>query len=70
MILTPISRDQLPAALDRLAARLDEPSAREAFASIRATSPDRAVGPVAEAHRALESGSTVGKLVLVTSAPR
>ena len=51
MILTPIPPDQLPAALDRFAARLDEPVARDAFARIRATSADRAAGTEAEAHR-------------------
>lgn len=51
MILTPIPRDRLVAVLDRFAARLDEPSACEAFARIRATSAERATGAVAEAHR-------------------
>ena len=51
MILTPISRDELPAVLDRFAARLDEAAAREAFARIRATAADRATGAAAEAHR-------------------
>lgn len=51
MILTPISRDELAAALERFAARLDEPAARDAFARIRATSAERAAGAVAEAHR-------------------
>jgi hypothetical protein len=51
MILTPIPRHQLPAALDRFAARLDHPAARDAFARIRATSVERAAGAVAEEHR-------------------
>jgi hypothetical protein len=51
MILTPISRDALPAMLNRFAARLDEAAAREAFARIRATSADRAAGMLAETHR-------------------
>jgi hypothetical protein len=51
MILTPIPRDELGAALDRFAARLAEHRAVEAFAVIRATSADRARGAVAEAHR-------------------
>ena len=51
MILTPISDDMLPAALDRFAAQLAEPAARDAFARIRATSAERAAGAAAEAHR-------------------
>lgn len=51
MILTPIPRDRLPAALDRFAARLADPDARAAFAAIRSTSPDRAAGDEAERHR-------------------
>jgi len=51
MILTPIPRDRLAAALDRFAARLDDPAARAAFARIRATAPDRATGAAAERHR-------------------
>jgi hypothetical protein len=51
MILTPIPEHELPAALDRFAARLDESAARDAFARIRATAAERAVGAVAEAHR-------------------
>ena len=50
MILTPIPPERLNAVLDRFAAQLDEPSTA-AFGRIRATSPDRAEGPVAEAHR-------------------
>ncbi len=51
MILTPIPHEQLDAALDRFAGQLDEPVARTAFARIRATSPERARGAAAEAHR-------------------
>jgi hypothetical protein len=51
MILTPIPENELPATLDRFAARLDEPAARDAFALIRATSAERAAGAAAEAHR-------------------
>jgi hypothetical protein len=51
MILTPIPREALPGALDRFAAGLREPSARDAFAEIRATSADRAMGAAAEEHR-------------------
>ncbi len=43
MILTPIPREQLDAALDRFAAGLTSAGARAAFA-VRATSPDRAGG--------------------------
>ena len=51
MILTPISLEQLDAALDRFAAQLTEPAARAAFALIRATSSERAKGAVAEDDR-------------------
>jgi hypothetical protein len=51
MILTPISRDQLDAALDRFAAALASAEAKAAFARIRATSPDRPEGDAAERHR-------------------
>jgi hypothetical protein len=50
MILTPIPPEQLAAVLDRFAAQL-EPGAGVAFARIRATSPERAAGTEAEAHR-------------------
>ncbi|MGE5268095.1 MAG: hypothetical protein ACM3JG_00340 [Thiohalocapsa sp.] len=50
MILTPIPPAELPAALDRFAARLDDPPAA-AFARIRSTRAERAAGAVAEAHR-------------------
>ena len=51
MILTPIPHRLLPPALDRFAAQLDDPLAAAAFARIRATSPRRARGAVAERHR-------------------
>lgn len=51
MILTPIPPDELDHALDRLGTQLDEPAACAAFARIRATSPERAAGAAAEAHR-------------------
>ena len=51
MILTPIPRACLPAVLDRFAAQLDDSAAAAAFASIRTTSPERAAGTLAEAHR-------------------
>ena len=50
VILTPIPPERLDTALDRFAARL-EGAARAAFARIRATSPERASGDLAEAHR-------------------
>ena len=51
MILTPIPRDRLDAALDRFAAQLDGPAATATFAGIRATASERAEGAVAETHR-------------------
>ncbi len=51
MILTPIPREQLDAALERFAGQLDDPAARAAFARIRATAAERACGPAAETHR-------------------
>jgi hypothetical protein len=51
MILTPIPPDRLEAALDRFAAGLASAEAQAAFARIRATSPDRADGDLAERHR-------------------
>ncbi|MBV8122139.1 MAG: hypothetical protein JO081_19635, partial [Alphaproteobacteria bacterium] len=51
MMLTPIPRDALAGALDRFAVGLRDPVARSIFSEIHATSPDRAVGPEAEAHR-------------------
>jgi len=51
VILTPIPPDFLDTALDRFAAGLADPAARDAFALIRATSPERAAGETAEAHR-------------------
>jgi hypothetical protein len=50
-ILTPIAPDALPTALDRFAARLDDARAAAAFARLRATAAERAVGAAAEAHR-------------------
>jgi len=51
MILTPIAREHLGAALDRFAGQLDDPAARAAFVRIRATAAERAHGPAAETHR-------------------
>lgn len=51
MILTPIAPADLDCTLERFAARLVEPPVRHAFALIRATSPERAVGAAAEHHR-------------------
>jgi hypothetical protein len=51
MILTPIPPAALPEALNRFAAQLDDAAAAKAFARIRATSAERAVGAVAELHR-------------------
>jgi hypothetical protein len=51
MILTPIPRAALPAALDRFQAALPDSFAHTAFARIRATSPERACGAEAERHR-------------------
>jgi hypothetical protein len=51
MILTPIPRAALPAALDRFAMKLHDRAAVAAFARIRATAPDRAVGAEADMHR-------------------
>ena len=51
MILTPIPRDRLAAALDQFAAQLRDPAARTAFAGIAATAPDRADAEAAERHR-------------------
>src|SRR3954462_12113283 len=51
LILTPIPPELLDAALDRFAAGLVDPAARAAFARIRRTSPERAEGTAAEAHR-------------------
>jgi hypothetical protein len=51
MILTPIPREELNAALDRFAAGLSEPAARTAFALLRATSPERGEGEAAERDR-------------------
>ncbi len=51
MILTPIPCRDLAEALDRFAADLDDALSRRTFGHIRATSPDRAIGPQAEQHR-------------------
>jgi hypothetical protein len=51
MILTPIPRKALPAALDRFATGLAGVLARSLFERIRATSPERAAGEAAERHR-------------------
>jgi hypothetical protein len=51
MMLTPIPRDELQAALDRFAVQLADMDAAAAFARIRATAAERAVGPAAERHR-------------------
>lgn len=52
MILTPIPPNHLDAVVDRFAARLSEPAALAAFALIRATSAERAVGAGAARDRA------------------
>lgn len=51
MILTPITPEDLGAALDCFASGLSMPSARRAFEAIRATSPERAVGREDKRHR-------------------
>jgi len=51
VILTPIPRDRLEAALDRFAEQLDDPVARAPFARIRATAAERSAGAAAESHR-------------------
>jgi hypothetical protein len=51
VILTPILAEQLDAVLARFAAGLAAPGARAAFAAIRTTSAERAVGSEAERHR-------------------
>jgi len=51
MILTPIPRAELTEFLDRFMGGLADRLSREAFARIRATSPDRAAGVEAEQHR-------------------
>jgi hypothetical protein len=51
MILTPIRREDLAGALDRFERGLGDRAARAAFRRIRATSPDRAAGAAAGAHR-------------------
>ncbi len=56
MILTPITPSELADALDRFEALLSDDFARMVFRGIRATSPDRAVGEVAEQHRVAALG--------------
>ena len=51
MILTPIPRPQLAAALNRFAAQLDDRDGHAAFVRIHMTSSERATGDVAERHR-------------------
>ncbi len=51
MILTPIAREDLGAALDRLDQGLVDAVSRACYRRIRRTSPDRACGATAEAHR-------------------
>jgi hypothetical protein len=51
MILTPIPREELAGVLDRFSAGFSDRLSREAFAQIRATSPDRATGAEAEKQR-------------------
>jgi len=51
MILMPIPHEKLAGALDRFTARLSDGLWRVVLARIRATSPDRASGDEAEAHR-------------------
>jgi hypothetical protein len=62
MILTPIPPAALPAALDRFRSALPDPFARATFERIRATSPERATGAEAQAHRlaALEFAAGFG----------
>jgi hypothetical protein len=51
MILTPIPREELAGTLDRFMVGLSDELSRLVFQRIRATSPDRAAGMVAERHR-------------------
>lgn len=51
MMLTPIPPEALGGVLDRFAAGLSDPPARDLFKEIRATLPDRAGEPEAEQHR-------------------
>jgi hypothetical protein len=51
MILTPIPRKELAGTLNHFTARLSDGRSRLVLARIRATSPDRASGEEAEAHR-------------------
>jgi hypothetical protein len=65
MILTPIPREQLAGILDHFAADLPDRLSSKVFQQIRATSPDRAAGTVAEQHRlaALSLARSVGMAV-------
>jgi hypothetical protein len=65
MILTPIPRELLGAALDRFLVGLTDPLSRAVFRRIRATSPDRAAGAEAERHRraALSLARTFGMAI-------
>jgi hypothetical protein len=62
MILTPIARGDLAAALDRFEAGLDLAVSQAAFRDIRRTAPDRAESAAASAHRqtALDIGRACG----------
>jgi hypothetical protein len=62
VILTPIPPELLDAALDCFGAQVAAPAARDAFALIRGTSPERARGETAELHRrqALRLARTYG----------
>jgi len=51
LILTPIAPERLPKTLERFAASLHDDDARSVFATIAATSPERAEGALAEAQR-------------------
>jgi hypothetical protein len=51
MILTPIPREELAGTLDRFMVGLSDELSRLVFQRIRATSPDRVAGMVAEGHR-------------------
>jgi hypothetical protein len=51
MMLSPIPPGELRGALDRFGAGLAAPAAAAAFAAIRATSPERALGEEAASHR-------------------
>ena len=71
MILTPIPREQLLAALDRFMASLRDPVAHMVFQRIRATSAERADGPEAERHRfaALSLARSFGMAIHLEGTP-